>query len=248
MRIRSEDGGLVWHTQGSGKTFTLITAARMILEDKARFSGATVMLVVDRNELEGQLKGWVEAIVGEMQRRKSRSWRATRRTGCRSCCKIDFRGLIISMIHKFEGVGRRAARARNFFVLIDEAHRSVARTSATTLWGRCRTRPSSALPERRSLRRPTARARSKSSATRTSSGYLDKYSIQRVDRGRHDRDATPHARAERDAAAERDPGEGVPLAGRGRGRQRRGRTEQGARPRSHAEDVAESRRTGRACR
>jgi Type I site-specific restriction-modification system, R (restriction) subunit and related helicases len=29
--------GLVWHTQGSGKTFTLLTAARLILEDKARF-------------------------------------------------------------------------------------------------------------------------------------------------------------------------------------------------------------------
>lgn len=43
--------GLVWHTQGSGKTFTLITAARLILEDKERFPGATVMLVVDRNGL-----------------------------------------------------------------------------------------------------------------------------------------------------------------------------------------------------
>src|SRR5690606_9161153 len=37
--------GLVWHTQGSGKTFTLITAARLILEDTKRFSGATVLLV-----------------------------------------------------------------------------------------------------------------------------------------------------------------------------------------------------------
>jgi len=43
--------GLVWHTQGSGKTFTLITAARLILEDKEHFPGATVMLVIDRNEL-----------------------------------------------------------------------------------------------------------------------------------------------------------------------------------------------------
>lgn len=49
--------GLVWHTQGSGKTFTLLTAARQILEDKARYANATVILVVDRTELEGQLKG-----------------------------------------------------------------------------------------------------------------------------------------------------------------------------------------------
>ena len=32
--------GLIWHTQGSGKTFTLLTAARLILEDKDRFSNA----------------------------------------------------------------------------------------------------------------------------------------------------------------------------------------------------------------
>ncbi len=53
--------GLVWHTQGSGKTFTLITSARLILEDAQRFPGATVLLVVDRNELEGQLSGWSSA-------------------------------------------------------------------------------------------------------------------------------------------------------------------------------------------
>jgi type I restriction enzyme R subunit len=51
--------GLVWHTQGSGKTFTLLTAARLILEQKDRFHNATVILVCDRTELEGQLKGWV---------------------------------------------------------------------------------------------------------------------------------------------------------------------------------------------
>ena len=59
--------GLIWHTQGSGKTFTLLTAARQILEDKTRFANATVILVVDRTELEGQLKGWVERLLGEMQ-------------------------------------------------------------------------------------------------------------------------------------------------------------------------------------
>src|SRR3546814_17466713 len=53
--------GLVWHTQGSGKTFTMITAPRLILENAARFPGATVVMVIDRNELEGQPTGWGEA-------------------------------------------------------------------------------------------------------------------------------------------------------------------------------------------
>ena len=45
----------------------MLTAARLILEEKARFHNATVILVVDRTELEGQLKGWVERLLGEMK-------------------------------------------------------------------------------------------------------------------------------------------------------------------------------------
>ena len=59
--------GLIWHTQGSGKTFTLLTAARLILERKDEFRTPTVVVVVDRTELEGQLKDWIERLLGEMQ-------------------------------------------------------------------------------------------------------------------------------------------------------------------------------------
>lgn len=53
--------------RGSGKTFTLLTAARLILEDKVGFNNGTVILVVDRTELEGQLREWVDRLLGEMQ-------------------------------------------------------------------------------------------------------------------------------------------------------------------------------------
>ena len=75
-RTPTKKRGLVWHTQGSGKTFTLLTAARLILEEKERFHNATVILVVDRIELEGQLKGWVEKLLGEMQQQDIPVWRA----------------------------------------------------------------------------------------------------------------------------------------------------------------------------
>ncbi|MDN8842515.1 DEAD/DEAH box helicase family protein, partial [Staphylococcus aureus] len=42
--------GLVWHTQGSGKTYTMLTIARLLIEDP-RFENPTVLLIVDRNEL-----------------------------------------------------------------------------------------------------------------------------------------------------------------------------------------------------
>ena len=66
--------GLIWHTQGSGKTFTLLTAARIILERKDEFHNPTVVVVVDRTELEGQLKGWVERLLGEMQQQNIPVW------------------------------------------------------------------------------------------------------------------------------------------------------------------------------
>ena len=73
----SKRRGLVWHTQGSGKTFTLLTAARIILERKDEFQNPTVVVVVDRTELEGQLKEWVERLLGEMQQQDIPVWQAS---------------------------------------------------------------------------------------------------------------------------------------------------------------------------
>ena len=125
--------GLIWHTQGSGKTFTLLTAARLILERKDRFRNATVVVVVDRTELEGQLKGWVDRLLGEMQQQDIAVWRARSKTELRELLKTDKRGLILSMIHKFEGLEQDANVRGNVYVFIDEAHRSVAKELGTYL-------------------------------------------------------------------------------------------------------------------
>jgi type I restriction enzyme, R subunit len=125
--------GLVWHTQGSGKTFTLLTAARLILEDRERFKNATVLLVVDRTELEGQLKGWVERLLGEMQQQDIATRRANSKSALQELLRADFRGLIISMIHKFEKIDKDLCSRDNVYVFIDEAHRSVAKDLGTYL-------------------------------------------------------------------------------------------------------------------
>jgi len=123
----SRNRGLIWHTQGSGKTFTLLTAARLILEDKGRFSNATVILVVDRIELEGQLREWVDRLLGEMQANDIAVRRANTRDELQALLDADFRGLIVSMIHKFEEIRRDSSPRDNVYVFIDEAHRSVAK-------------------------------------------------------------------------------------------------------------------------
>ena len=125
--------GLIWHTQGSGKTFTLLTAARLILERKDQFRTPTVVVVVDRTELEGQLKGWVERLLGEMQQQDIAVWRADSKAELRDMLKTDKRGLILSMIHKFEGLEKDANTRDTVYVFIDEAHRSVAKELGTYL-------------------------------------------------------------------------------------------------------------------
>ncbi len=125
--------GLVWHTQGSGKTFTLLTAARLVLERRDVFQNPTVLVVVDRTELEGQLAGWVERLLGEMQQQAIAVWRANSRAELQDFLINDRRGLIISMIHKFEGIDKDANLNANVYVFIDEAHRSVARELGTYL-------------------------------------------------------------------------------------------------------------------
>lgn len=122
----SKNRGLIWHTQGSGKTFTLLSAARQILEDKSRFTNATVVVVVDRTELEGQLKEWVERLLGEMQASDIAVRRADSKDDLQSIFDSDFRGLVVSMIHKFEEIRANSSDRQNIYVFIDEAHRSVA--------------------------------------------------------------------------------------------------------------------------
>jgi type I restriction enzyme R subunit len=125
--------GLVWHTQGSGKTFTLLTAAKLILEQKERFQNGTVILVVDRTEFEGQLKGWVERVLGEMQNHDIAIKRANTKAELQQLLDADFRGLIIAMIHKFEAIRKDSSARDNIFVFVDEAHRSVAKDLGTYL-------------------------------------------------------------------------------------------------------------------
>ena len=92
-----------------------------------------MVVVVDRTELEGQLAGWVERLLGEMQQQDIAVWRANSKEGLRELLATDKRGLIVSMIHKFEGIEKDANSRDNIYVFIDEAHRSVARELGTYL-------------------------------------------------------------------------------------------------------------------
>lgn len=109
--------GLVWHTQGSGKTYTMITAAKQIIENPI-FENPTVLMLVDRNELEAQLFGNLASIgFGHVEVARSKRH-------LRELLGSDRRGLIVSMIHKFDDVPADLNTRANIFVLVDEAHRT----------------------------------------------------------------------------------------------------------------------------
>ena len=120
--------GLVWHTQGSGKTYTMIVAAQKILHEPV-FESATVILLVDRNELETQLFGNLTAAgIGNVEVAESKR-------ELQKLLAADHRGLIVSMIHKFEGMPEKINTRDTIFILVDEAHRTTTGTLGNYLMG-----------------------------------------------------------------------------------------------------------------
>ncbi len=109
--------GLVWHTQGSGKTYTMIKAAELLF--KAPDAGKpTILLMIDRNELEDQmLKNLAAVGLGNVEH-------ADRIAKLNRLLKQDYRGIIVTMIHKFRDMPANLNLRRNIYVLIDEAHRT----------------------------------------------------------------------------------------------------------------------------
>ncbi|CAI1492367.1 Type I restriction enzyme R Protein [Thermococcus nautili] len=108
--------GLIWHTQGSGKTLTMMVAASKIRRIP-ELENPTIIMVVDRIELQKQLvrnltKFGLDSIVAESK------------VHLRELLKSDYRGIIVTLIHKFQGMPSNINTRRNIFVFIDEAHRS----------------------------------------------------------------------------------------------------------------------------
>ena len=109
--------GLVWHTQGSGKTFTMIKAAERLFR-APEADKPTVLLMIDRNELEDQmLKNLAALGLGNLEHAGSIN-------RLNQLLRDDYRGIIVTMIHKFRDMPANLNQRSNIYVLIDEAHRT----------------------------------------------------------------------------------------------------------------------------
>ncbi len=117
--------GVVWHTQGSGKSLTMaFYAGRVVLE--RRMENPTLLILTDRNDLDDQLFGTFSRC-HELLRQKPQQ--AKDRTSLRELLKVASGGVVFTTIQKFlpEAGGDSfptLSDRRNVVVIADEAHRS----------------------------------------------------------------------------------------------------------------------------
>ncbi|ENA1815569.1 type I restriction endonuclease subunit R [Flavobacterium psychrophilum] len=126
--IVRKEGGIIWHTQGSGKSLTMVWLAKWVLENNPK---ARLLIVTDRTDLDEQIEGVFLGVGETITRTKSGADLISRlnNTSPRLLC---------SLVHKFGGKEDNAANEfieelkiskdfqpkGDFIVFIDECHRT----------------------------------------------------------------------------------------------------------------------------
>lgn len=125
--LRRREGGIIWHTQGSGKSIVMVLLAKWILENNPN---ARIAIITDRDELDKQIKGVFESAGEKIYRTSSGRDLITQ-------LQMPTPRLMCSLVHKF---GRRdidnfdefirelesqpSTAVGDIHVFIDECHRT----------------------------------------------------------------------------------------------------------------------------
>ncbi len=117
--------GVVWHTQGSGKSLTMAFYAGRIIREPA-MANPTVVVLTDRNDLDDQLFATFSRCADLLRQPPTQ---AENRAGLRTKLAVESGGVVFTTIQKFfpEEKGDRhplLSDRRNIVVIADEAHRS----------------------------------------------------------------------------------------------------------------------------
>lgn len=134
IKIKNKKGGIIWHTQGSGKTLTMVWLSKWIL---AANNDARMLIITDREELDDQIEKTYLGVDEQIKRAKNCA-------GLINCLNSYDNRIICSLIHKF---GNRDAETSvfdydryieelkktlppnfsakgDFYVFVDECHRT----------------------------------------------------------------------------------------------------------------------------
>ncbi len=117
--------GVIWHTQGSGKSLTMAFYAGRIIREPA-MENPTIVVLTDRNDLDDQLFGTFSRCQDLLRQPPVQ---AESRAHLRELLSVAAGGVVFTTIHKFfpEEKGDRhptLSERRNIVVIADEAHRS----------------------------------------------------------------------------------------------------------------------------
>lgn len=132
--VRRREGGIIWHTQGSGKSLTMVWLAKWIRENA---TNARVLIITDRTELDEQIEKVFKGVAEDIHRTKSGA-------DLVATLNATTPWLVCSLIHKFGGKedGEAVGDIKSFvddlqkalpkdfrakgelFVFVDECHRT----------------------------------------------------------------------------------------------------------------------------
>jgi type I restriction enzyme, R subunit len=124
-RVKQRDGagrrkgGIIWHTQGSGKSLTMVMLARSLAMD-IEIQNPRIVLVTDRDDLDKQLGNTFKACGFEAERANSGK-------NLLELISENKASLVTTLVHKFDkalNVRKHVEESSDIFILIDEAHRS----------------------------------------------------------------------------------------------------------------------------
>lgn len=134
-RIATREGGIIWHTQGSGKSLTMVWLAKWIRENQ---KDARVLLITDRTELDEQIEKVFNGVNEHIYRTSSGA-------DLVDSLNTTSEWLICSLVHKFKAIDGETDQSvsgesfikeinaivpkdyrskGNIFVFVDEAHRT----------------------------------------------------------------------------------------------------------------------------
>ena len=128
--LKAREGGIIWHTQGSGKSLTMVWLAKWIKEN---ITDSRILIITDREELDSQIKKVFKGVGEEIYRTKSGS-------DLLKELNVKEKPLICSLVHKFRGKDQddtddyiaelkknlpKDFKAKgDIYVFVDECHRT----------------------------------------------------------------------------------------------------------------------------
>ncbi len=121
-RVKQQEGGVIWHTQGSGKSILMVLIAKWLLEFDPH---ARILVITDRDELDKQIVGVMRnaGVIGA----DAPSPRITSRADFVEKLGAATPRLLCALIHKFDAAdlkGPPPPVQGRFYVFVDECHRT----------------------------------------------------------------------------------------------------------------------------